>query len=54
VHLDAPSDTPKVGDKMQFVVGYSDTTVHLHEKIHATRGGRVEETWVVKARGKLS
>lgn len=54
VVLDAPSDTPKVGDKMQFVVGYSDTTVHLHEKIQAIRNGRVEETWVVKARGKLS
>jgi len=54
VVLDAPSDMPKVGDKMQFVVGYSDTTVHLHEKIQAIRNGRVEETWVVKARGKLS
>ncbi len=54
VVLDAPSDSPKVGDKVQFVVGYSDTTVHLHEKIHAVRGGRVEATWIVQARGRLS
>ena len=54
VVLATPSDAPRVGEKMQFVVGYSDTTVHLHEKIHAIRGGRVTETWVVKARGKLS
>lgn len=44
VILDEPSETPRVGDKVQFIVGYSDTTVHLHEKIHGTRAGRVDQS----------
>jgi hypothetical protein len=35
------------------VVGYSDTTVHLHEEIVATRNGAVEAVWRVAARGKI-
>lgn len=54
VVLANPSATPGVGEKMQFVVGYSDTTVHLHERIHAIRNGRVEAVWTVQARGRIS
>ena len=54
VILDEPNATPAVGDKVQFVVGYSDTTVHLHERIHAIRGGRVEASWAVQARGRIA
>lgn len=54
VILDTATNTPAVGDKVQFVVGYSDTTVHLHEKIHAHRNGRVEHSWSVQARGRIS
>jgi D-serine deaminase-like pyridoxal phosphate-dependent protein len=54
IHLDTASETPRVGDKVEFVVGYSDTTVHLHEVIRAVRKGRVEASWVVKARGRIS
>ncbi len=53
VHLDAPSDTPAVGDKLLFVVGYGDTTVHLHEEIVAVRDGRIEAIWPVAARGRI-
>ncbi len=53
VELEAPSDTPAVGDKVLFVVGYGDTTVHLHEEIAATRGGRIEAIWPVAARGRI-
>ena len=52
--LDTPSATPAVGDKIQFVVGFSDTTVHLHEKIHAHRRGQIEQSWSVQARGRIS
>jgi D-serine deaminase-like pyridoxal phosphate-dependent protein len=52
--LDAPSEAPRIGDKVEFVVGYSDTTVHLHERIHAIRNGRVAAVWQVTARGKLA
>ena len=53
VQLDAPSDTPAVGDKVLFVVGYGDTTVHLHEEIVAVRDGRIEAIWPVAARGRI-
>ena len=53
IEVEQPSETPRVGDKIEFVVGYHDTTVHLHEEIVAIRNGRVEAIWRVAARGKL-
>jgi D-serine deaminase-like pyridoxal phosphate-dependent protein len=53
LELERPSERPRIGDKIELVVGYSDTTVHLHEEIVATRDGRVEAVWRVAARGKL-
>jgi D-serine deaminase-like pyridoxal phosphate-dependent protein len=53
IELENPSTSPKVGDKIEFVVGYTDTTVHLHEELYAVRDGRVEAVWPVLGRGKL-
>ncbi len=53
IELEAPSETPAVGDKIELIVGYSDTTVHLHEEIVATRSGRIEGIWRVIGRGKI-
>jgi D-serine deaminase-like pyridoxal phosphate-dependent protein len=53
IEMEAPTDTPKVGDKIEFIVGYTDTTVHLHEELYATRDGQVEAVWPVVGRGKL-
>ena len=53
IELEAPSMFPEVGDKVQLIAGYGDTTVHLHEEIVATRGGRVEAVWKVAARGRI-
>ena len=50
----SPSDLPRVGDRVELVVGYSDTTVHLHERILGMRRGTVEAAWLVSARGKLA
>lgn len=51
----AHSDTRlRPGDRMQFVIGYSDTTVHLHDAIYATRNGRIESRWEIAGRGKTS
>jgi D-serine deaminase-like pyridoxal phosphate-dependent protein len=52
IELSAPSDT-SVGDKLEFIVGYSDTTTMLHEELYAVRNGRVEAVWPVLGRGKL-
>ncbi|SRR5579883_544312 len=53
IELEQPSGTPRIGDKIEFVVGYHDTTVHLHEEIAAVRNGRIEAVWRVAARGKI-
>lgn len=51
--LMAPSDTPRIGDRVELAVGYCDTTIHLHEEIIGLRGGRIEGAWQVVARGKI-
>ncbi len=53
IELASPSDDPPVGGRLEFLVGYSDTTVHLHEEIVGVRNGAVERRWTVAARGKL-
>ena len=52
--LTAPSASPKVGDRIRIVIGYGDTTVHLHESMVGVRDGRVEIVWPMLGRGKLS
>src|SRR3954469_2928215 len=53
IELESSSETPRVGDRLEWVVGYSDTTVHLHEEIYATRKGRIEAVWPILGRGKI-
>ena len=53
IELESRSDTPRVGDRLEWIVGYSDTTVHLHEEIYATRQGRIEAVWPIAGRGKI-
>lgn len=53
IDLDRPNDQLKVGDKVEFIVGYSDFTTYLHEELFAIRGGRVEQVWPILGRGKL-
>jgi D-serine deaminase-like pyridoxal phosphate-dependent protein len=45
IELAAPSEAPCVGDKIELMVGYSDSTVYLHEDIIALRNGRIEAIW---------
>jgi D-serine deaminase-like pyridoxal phosphate-dependent protein len=53
IELEAAAEVPRVGEHLEFVVGYSDTTVHLHETLHGVRGGRIEAVWPILGRGKL-
>ena len=53
VHLVEESNNPRVGDKIQFIVGYGDTTVFLHDNFYGIRDGRVEVVWPILGRGKL-
>jgi D-serine deaminase-like pyridoxal phosphate-dependent protein len=52
IELAAPAAAPRPGDKILFEVGYTDTTVNLHDEMIAVRDGRVEAIWAVAARGK--
>jgi len=38
---------------VEFVAGYSDTTVFLHDELYGTREDRVEIVWPILGRGKL-
>jgi D-serine deaminase-like pyridoxal phosphate-dependent protein len=53
IELEAPDSSLHVGDKVEFVVGYSDTTTMLHDELYGIRQGHVEVVWPVAGRGKL-
>ena len=53
IHLEEPNDTLKVGDKIEFIVGYSDFTTYVHEEMFGIRNGMVEQVWPILGRGKL-
>lgn len=53
IDLAEPSAGPKVGEKLEWIVGYSDTTTFLHDELYATRDGLVEQVWPILGRGKL-
>jgi len=51
--LTTPNDHLAVGDRLEWIVGYSDSTVFLHDTIYGVRGGRVQAAWEIAGRGKL-
>ncbi|MBI4277180.1 MAG: DSD1 family PLP-dependent enzyme [Armatimonadetes bacterium] len=53
LELERPVEAPRVGDKLTFIVGYSDTTVCLHDVLFGARNGVVEVAWPILGRGKL-
>jgi D-serine deaminase-like pyridoxal phosphate-dependent protein len=53
IDLAEPNDLPRIGDKLELIVGYGDTTVHLHEEIVAVRNGKIEAIWRVAGRGRI-
>ena len=53
LRLVAPETTLRPGDRLEWIVGYSDATVFMHDEIHGVRSGVVEATWRIDGRGKL-
>lgn len=51
--LESPNETVQVGDVFDFVVGYTDETLFLHDHLYGIRNGVVEVVWEIAARGKL-
>jgi D-serine deaminase-like pyridoxal phosphate-dependent protein len=52
--LEEPNTTIQVGDLLDFMVGYGDSTVYLHDQLYGLRHGLVEVVWDIAGRGKLS
>jgi D-serine deaminase-like pyridoxal phosphate-dependent protein len=52
IELAEPAAVPRVGDRVEFVPGYTDSTIFLHDELHGVRDGRVEATWPIAGRGK--
>ncbi len=53
--LTPASDAParlRIGDRVTLQPSHIDTTINLHDVIHAHRGGRIEASWSVAGRGK--
>ena len=53
ITLSAPNTSVQVGDLLDFLVGYGDATVFLHDAMYGVRKGIVETVWPVSGRGKL-
>jgi D-serine deaminase-like pyridoxal phosphate-dependent protein len=53
LHLKTPSESPKVAERLEFSVGYSDQCNHLHENFYGIRNGVVECVWPILGRGKI-
>jgi D-serine deaminase-like pyridoxal phosphate-dependent protein len=44
----------RINDRVDFIVGYGDSTVFLHDYLIGVRGGKVEAVWEIQGRGKLT
>jgi D-serine deaminase-like pyridoxal phosphate-dependent protein len=53
VALDGPSEWPRVGDRLELEVNYTDQAVHLHENLFGIRDGVIAAVWPVACRGKM-
>jgi D-serine deaminase-like pyridoxal phosphate-dependent protein len=43
----------RIGDAVALLPSHIDTTVNLHDTLHAHRRGVVEEVWPISARGRV-
>jgi D-serine deaminase-like pyridoxal phosphate-dependent protein len=43
----------RVGDRVALMPSHIDTTINLHDVIHAHRGGEIEAVWAIAARGRV-
>ena len=53
IELEEPNHEIRIGDKLEWIVGYGDTTVCLHDEMLGIRNDEVEVVWSVVGRGKL-
>lgn len=51
--FDEPINSLKVGDGLDILVGYGDSTLYVHDTLYGVRNGLVEAVWPILGRGKL-
>ena len=51
--LDGPAEWPRVGDRIELEVNYTDQAVHLHEIALGIRDGVIAAIWPVACRGRM-
>lgn len=54
IRLSADNTSLRPGDSLDYLVGYGDNTVFLHEHLHGVRAGEVEVRWAVQGRGRYT
>ena len=54
LELNSSSGPLRVGDKINFTVGYGDLTVFLHDQLFGVRHGKIEVVWDILGRGNLT
>ncbi len=50
----AGAKLPGLGERVEFIVPHCDPTANLYDRIHATRGEKVEDVWAIAARREAS
>jgi D-serine deaminase-like pyridoxal phosphate-dependent protein len=53
LNLDGPTEWPRVGDRLELEVNYTDQAVHLHESLFGIRDGVIAAVWPVAGRGRM-
>ncbi|MDQ7793263.1 MAG: DSD1 family PLP-dependent enzyme [bacterium] len=51
LELEGPARDLRVGDQVVLLPTHCCTTVNLHDRLHVSRGGRVQDVWTIAARG---
>lgn len=53
IELRSDSEHPRIGARIRFAVGCADTTVHLHNRLHLVRNGRIEQIFHIPCDARL-
>ncbi len=53
LHLEPSAESLKIGDRLEFIPGYSDMTCVMHDHFLGFRGDRLEVIWPLEGRGRI-
>jgi D-serine deaminase-like pyridoxal phosphate-dependent protein len=53
ITLAGPSETPRVGDKIEYIPSHGCTTINLHNHYYVVSQGRLQAIWEITGRGRF-